>query len=102
MELYKLKHKPTGLYYQPVRGRFNRNKTNLSKRGKVYQTQSNALNGVGDTITINVSEKQYDSNKELFNSLGIYDSNERYYGSYHDPEYILRCKKSDFEIEYIK
>lgn len=30
-KLYKLKHKPTGLYFQPSRGNGN-----LSKKGKVY------------------------------------------------------------------
>jgi hypothetical protein len=31
MNFYKIRHKPTGLFYQPTR-----NGTNLSKRGKVY------------------------------------------------------------------
>lgn len=101
MEIYKLKHKPTGLYYQPVRGRWRGQKTNLSKKGKIYQNSQNGLMGTGDTITINISEKQYNTNKELFDSLGIYDANKRYCSSYHDPEYMLRCKKSDFEKEYI-
>lgn len=58
--------------------------------------------GIGDTITINISESQYNNNKVLFDSLGAYDSDKRYYGSYHSPEYMLRCNKTDFEIEYIK
>ncbi len=93
MELYKLKHKLIGLYYQPVKGRWSGDKTNLSKRGKIYQCAQNALIGVGDTITISVSDKQYNGNKELFDSLGAYS----YYGGYH-----IRCPKSDFEKEYIK
>lgn len=93
-KLYKLKHKPTGLYYQPVSGRWSGQKTNLSKKGKIYQTGQNGLIGTGDTITISVSNRQYNSNKELFDSLGIYLSQQ-----YH--EYMLRCKKSDFEKEYI-
>lgn len=101
MEIYKLKHNPTGLYYQPVRGRFRKYKTNLSKKGKIYQSGQNGLIGTCDTITINVSEKQYNDNKELFDYLGIYDANKRYYSSYHDPEYMLLCKKADFEKEYI-
>lgn len=96
MELYKLKHKPTGLYYQPVRGRWIGEKTNLSKKGKIYQNKQNALIGSGDTIHIYISVKQYNSNKELFDSLGAYNYNSRY-----TPEYALRCKKSDFEKEYI-
>lgn len=91
MEIYKLKHKPTGLYYQPVRGSYWQ-KTNLSKKGKIYQNGANALIGNGDTINIAISEKQYKGNKELFDSLGVTT-----YGS----EFNLRCLKSDFEKEYI-
>lgn len=101
MELYRLKHKPTGLYYQPVRGRWRSKKTNLSKKGKIYQSGKNALMGNYNTITINISAKQYKENKEVFDSLGIYDSNRSHFSSYHDPEYMLRCLKSDFEKEYI-
>ena len=38
MKAYRLKHIPTGLYYQPSKGG-----NNLSKRGKVYLTKSNPL-----------------------------------------------------------
>lgn len=39
MKPYKLKHIPTGLYYQP-----NKHKgSNFSKRGKIYQTKNNIL-----------------------------------------------------------
>jgi len=37
--MYKVKHIPTGLYYQPHKHRGS----NLSKRGKVYQTQTHGL-----------------------------------------------------------
>jgi hypothetical protein len=37
---YKLKHKPTGLYYQPISHRGS----HFSKRGKIYQTKTNILN----------------------------------------------------------
>lgn len=37
--MYKLKHIPTGLYYQPHKHRGS----NLSKRGKVYQTGTHGL-----------------------------------------------------------
>jgi hypothetical protein len=39
MNLYKLKHKSTGLYYQPHKFRGS----NLSERGKVYQTKTHGL-----------------------------------------------------------
>lgn len=91
MDLYKLKHIPTGLYYQPVKGSYG-NGTNLSKRGKIYQTKANALIGNSNTITISISDKQYEKQKELFDSLGCYV----YCGTHY-----IRCKKSDFQIEYI-
>jgi lysozyme family protein len=37
--MYKLKHVPTGLYYQPHKHRGS----NISKRGKVYQTKTHGL-----------------------------------------------------------
>lgn len=40
MKPYKIKHKPTGLYYQPIKHRGS----NWSKRGKIYQTKTNILN----------------------------------------------------------
>ena len=39
MKPYKLKHTPTGLYYQPHRS----GGSNLSKRGKIYQTSIHGL-----------------------------------------------------------
>ena len=39
MKPYKLKHTPTGLYYQPKKHRG----ANLSERGKIYQTKNNIL-----------------------------------------------------------
>ena len=37
--MYKLKHVPTGLYYQPHK----HGGSNLSKRGKIYQTATHGL-----------------------------------------------------------
>ena len=37
--MYRVKHQPSGLYYQPHKHRGS----NLSKRGKVYQTQTHGL-----------------------------------------------------------
>lgn len=39
MKPYKLKHIPTGLYYQPHKHRGS----NLSKKGKIYQTGTHGL-----------------------------------------------------------
>lgn len=35
--IYKIYHKPTGLYFCPVKGRFDYDKTNLSSKGNHYQ-----------------------------------------------------------------
>lgn len=40
MKPYKLKHKPTGLYFQPIK----QYGSHFSKRGKIYQTKANILN----------------------------------------------------------
>ena len=40
MKPYKLKHIPTGLYYQPISNKGS----HFSKRGKIYQTKNNILN----------------------------------------------------------
>lgn len=39
MKPYRLKHAPTGLYYQPHKHRGS----HLSKNGKIYQTKTNGL-----------------------------------------------------------
>lgn len=39
MIVYKVRHIPTGLFYQPVKGRWASDKSNLSKRGKLYETR---------------------------------------------------------------
>lgn len=86
--IYKLKHIPTGLYYKPLNG----TSSNLSKRGKIYQTKINALLCISDTITLRISKKQYNENKDSFDPSNILTSHGVYY---------LRCKKTDFEITYI-
>ena len=64
MKPYRLKHHPTGLYYQPNSG--------LSKKGKIYQTESNALKyftGHTVTISIDVNKKQFALYKDYFHRL---------------------------------
>jgi hypothetical protein len=36
VHFYRIRHIPTGLYYQPVKGRWDGEKSNISKNGKVY------------------------------------------------------------------
>ena len=72
MRLYRIKHKPTGLFYCPVRG-FGSRKTNLSKNGKVYTKKPTFAHM---THGFNFSDKQkkefklrqkYNRNYNLFN-----------------------------------
>lgn len=44
--MYKVRHIPTGLYYQPVTS----SGTNLGKKGKIYETTSSCLSGSEDYI----------------------------------------------------
>lgn len=36
-KFYQIRHKPTGLFYTPTKGRWVGEKTNLQERGKVYK-----------------------------------------------------------------
>lgn len=51
MKPYRIKHKPTGLYYQPTV-----NGNNLSKTGKVYLTNNSVLRGTDTFIFISFKE----------------------------------------------
>ncbi len=50
---YKVRHIPTGLYYQPVTS----SGTNLSKKGKIYETSSSCLSGSEDYIIIDIKKE---------------------------------------------
>lgn len=49
MKPYKLKHVPTGLYYQPHKT----GGSNLSKRGKIYQTGTHGLSTAFKAFKLN-------------------------------------------------
>ena len=63
MKPYRIKHKATGLYYQPLV-----NGNNLSKTGKVYLNGMDVLNGTDNYIFIsfNPSSKLYNDYKSFF------------------------------------
>lgn len=46
MKVFKILHKPTGLYFKPSNGT-----SNLSKKGKIYSSNP-SLSWIGTTITI--------------------------------------------------
>ena len=80
--VYKLRHKPTGLFYQPVKGRWSRDKSNLSKRGKIYETKQYPKDLHTGGVTIS------ESLQKQFNLVVRHTS----YGNY------LSTLESDWEI----
>lgn len=51
MNFYRIKHKPTGLYYKPGSG------NNLTKKGKVYTGGGNVLNYYTRDIPVTADRK---------------------------------------------
>lgn len=92
MEAYRLKHIPTGLYYQP-----SKNGNNLSKRGKVYLTKANPLTmrGCGYIrIDVKVNSEVWRECEGLLGELEECSYNRSIMGG--------RISKKEFEIEYIE
>lgn len=79
---YRLKHIPTGLYFTPISGG-----TNLSKKGKIYTDNRNALKG--KTINIAISNKYLKYLKDDIEVKNIESTN------------FFVANVSDFEKEYI-
>lgn len=52
MDFYRIKHKPTGLYYTPGQGR-----NNLTKKGKIYTSGGNALTYFNDGLPVRAGSK---------------------------------------------
>lgn len=69
MKPYRIKHKASGLYYQPTS-----NGNNLSKTGKVYLTKNNVLNGTGPFVYISLNEqgRLYKEYGKFFPTLNTY------------------------------
>ncbi len=92
--MYKVKHIPTGLYYQPVTS----SGTNLGKKGKIYETSSSCLSGSEDYIIIDIKK----SSPIYRKFVGILDMK---YGLRKDNSKFgfMYCKipKSDFEKEFL-
>ena len=89
MNPYRLKHKPSGLYYQPIKGG-----SNLGTRGKVYLTDANGLTGQRDPMLISVQNNSlaYKKSKDILpweKSTCFYE------------RMICYVPHSDFEKEFI-
>lgn len=100
MRFYRIKHKPTGLYYQP-------GTNNLSEKGKVYTGGNNIKtllnNGYAKIITIQWDSKIHKKYKDILESLDICD-NPIMVGTNHDirrSAIEILVHSDDFEKEYI-
>ena len=85
MKPYRIRHKASGLYYQPTV-----NGNNLSKTGKVYLTKNNVLNGTDPFVYISLREdcrlyREYGKFLLTLNSYNVYMTG--------------RVPKTEFEIE---
>ena len=98
---YRLKHIPTGLYYQPSKGGRNQ-KNNLSETGKIYSSNNNIISyssGSDTEIRLRVTSKKLLKKYLNFEMIGdpVYSKS--------NPEVIIswsmRSPFTDFEKEYI-
>ncbi len=55
MKVWKIIHVPSGLFYQPRKGRWTGRITNLGPRGKLYEIKPSLANL---PVTVNVSDSQ--------------------------------------------
>lgn len=97
MQLYRIKHKKTGLYYKPRGNSYNG--TNLSTKGKIYASSINPLTSDENykhiTIQICSNNKIFKQVKDVVKNLNLY-SDHGYYKIY-----TAKIPKEEFEIEYI-
>lgn len=74
VRVYRILHKPTGLYYQSVKGRFQDTRTNLGPNGKVYISGRPKFKDLSHGI--HISEKQAINNNIQINQFGMIKLNE--------------------------
>lgn len=65
MEFYRLKHKPTGLYYKPGQG------NNLTTKGKVYTKGPCALNYFSAGIPVRAKGKTLEALKQHYLNIEV-------------------------------
>ena len=90
MEFYKIKHKPTGLYYKPAKGSYK--KVSLSQFGKVYTRKSDA-----DRVLEMIRTKKV--NIYVTESLKIKYNLDTQKACYN---FVLTYNSKDFELEEYK
>lgn len=91
---YKIKHKYTGLYYQPTTA----SGSNMGKKGKVYTSENNScLTGSYDTIGITIKKDSPIYKKYYDMLIKHYHDDSSRPGRYA----FFSIPKDDFEKEYI-
>lgn len=98
IQFYRLKHKPTGLYYSPTHS----GSSNLNTRGKIYSGGNNLINhlsGYAYSLEI-VNQKTIKENFDVLKSIGEIKTH-KYYGDKVKYSWKGTCHGSDFEIETI-
>lgn len=91
MDVYRMKHKPTGLYYTPSKG-----SGNLSKSGKLYVRKPDIEWGLTLRIKFHsFRDKPAGHHKVMMECFGIE------WGNGFVDEYVRTCK-SDWEIEIVE
>ena len=92
--MYRLKHKPTGMYYQPHRHRGS----NLSRKGKVYQTGTHGLSSAFKSTnrTFKIYVEQYSTVYEKTKDMLFYVECSSKYN-----QMVAGTLVSDWEIETI-
>jgi len=97
-QFYRLRHKPTGLYYSPTHS----GSSNLSTKGKIYSTGNNLINflsGCSCSLEI-INQKTIKENYDVLKSIGEIKTH-KYYGGKVRYSWKGTCHGSDFEIETI-
>lgn len=115
MKMYRIKHKPTGLYFRPLRGKYS----NLDSKGKIYSTDSTYSLLTNPDNMCFIKDIYFGANKgrskkkipieyhigmklhhkEIPGVEIVYDS------TYNDESYIsihLKSKPEDWEKEYVE
>lgn len=86
-KIYKLRHKPTGLFYQPTQNYWN--KTNLSENGKIYKKPN-----IHNILHICVNKEQFEKFDIVFSSIVSGHS-------YNNTFKVVYTKLEDWEcVEY--
>ena len=89
MRPYRIKHTPTGLYYTPTA------KNNLSKKGKIYNTNSNVLNYYGRDPFIYIRIIEGEAIDRKYGKITLD------YKMINGSTILYKVRREAFEIEYL-